>query len=73
LFATAAFNALIRVESNPRRVVVQDLLKSAPKETVGLFMRQAYVKTTQGQSFFVDIDVPPFVTISSKAQTPTPA
>ena len=56
-----------------RRVVVQDLLKAAPKETVGLFMRQAYVKTTQGQSFFVDIDVPPFVSVSSKAQTPTPA
>jgi hypothetical protein len=36
-------------------------------------MRQAYVKTTQGKSFFVDIDVPPFVSVSSKAQTPTPA
>jgi hypothetical protein len=46
--------------------IVQELLSVAPKETVGLYMRQAYIKTTQGPAYFIDIDQPPFTAAAQK-------
>jgi hypothetical protein len=51
------------------RAVLQELNAAKPKDSAGLFMRQAYLKSTQGQQFFLDVDQPPFV--SSKVTAPS--
>ncbi len=50
------------------RAVLQELNAAKPKDSAGLFMRKAYLKSTQGPQFFLDIDQPPFV--ASKAVSP---
>ena len=43
------------------KAVLAELNAIKPKESVGVFMRQATLKSTQGPLFFLDVDAPPFV------------